>query len=210
MKEVIQNLFNEIKNYVKNGKLKKEDLDEIAETVEVLKNDAEKTRQQSLLDNLKAQKYFNDKLLSIVESGLTTYVVKSDIEKILNSKDANELKPLLMKPISEFPRPIPKENSDIIVNNQELFDDIYILFTDYTGKEREKYEVEKDPIAFGVLHCDIENANGRKVRYYSEKLIFITDWIDEYCDLTLEKLIEEYGVKKYEVEENDEISTKGF
>ena len=48
-----------------------------------------------------------------------------------------------------------------------------------SGKESKP---EKDPIIFGAFI-----QRGKDV-LMSERLYYIADWIDEYCDLTLEKL----------------------
>lgn len=72
-----------------------------------------------------------------------------------------------------------------------------ILYTDYTQNDRdahEKEQIEKDPIAFGILRYENGNTQG-----YSNHLIFITDWIDEYCDLTLDKLIDVYNIKSHKL-----------
>jgi len=47
-------------------------------------------------------------------------------------------------------------------------------------------EDKKDPIAFGK----IEETD----RYY-----FITDWEDEFCDLTLEDIVDQLDLKKSEI-----------
>ena len=71
-----------------------------------------------------------------------------------------------------------------------IFDELYVVFTDYTGKEERKVEKErrdKDPILFGVFKNNAVVAD----RFY-----FLGDWVDEYCDLTLDKLIDQYKDKK--------------
>lgn len=64
---------------------------------------------------------------------------------------------------------------------KELFEEVWILHLDYTKEKikstSEKIK-EKDPIIFAKVTSD------------SDKLIYIADWEDEYCDLTLEKLAE--------------------
>ena len=44
---------------------------------------------------------------------------------------------------------------------------------------------EKDPIVFGIF-TDKENI------FTLDRLYYVADWVDEYCDLTLDKLVEEY------------------
>ena len=41
----------------------------------------------------------------------------------------------------------------------------------------EEKRIKKDPILFGVI-------------YGSNKLYYIADWVDEYCDLTWDQVVE--------------------
>lgn len=96
--------------------------------------------------------------------------------------------------LENYVRPIPAKISRIIRKCQKdrLFDSYYILHLEYKDKigldektENEKSSDktnqdrirEKDPILFGQLN------------HATDKMFFITDWVDEYCDLTLEKFI---------------------
>lgn len=91
--------------------------------------------------------------------------------------------------IKNFTRPIPQNIVDKIqhINNLEVFDNYVVLYYDPEGKiykETAKEEAKrKDPIIFGVIAG-------------SEKLYYIADWTDEYCDLTLEKFIDIIGIEK--------------
>ena len=70
-------------------------------------------------------------------------------------------------------------------------------FTDYTGEKRSKVAKErrdKDPILFANIFTD------GKV---SPRMYFIGDWVDDYCDLTLDKMITE--ISKKEKKNKDEI-----
>ena len=90
--------------------------------------------------------------------------------------------------IKNFSRPIP---SDVIEKKVELdklhvFDNYCILYYDPSGKSYKKTQEEleeerkkkSDPILFGMIRG-------------SRNLYYVADWIDEYCDLTLEKFIKE-------------------
>lgn len=93
--------------------------------------------------------------------------------------------------IKNFTRPMPQDIVDKIakINQLEVFDNYVVLYYDPDGKiykETAKEEAKrKDPIIFGVIAG-------------SEKLYYVADWIDEYCDLTLEAFIDAIGVKKDE------------
>lgn len=85
--------------------------------------------------------------------------------------------------IKNFNRPLPIEITKKIeeVNNLEIFDNYVVLYYDPDGeiyKETAKEEAKrKDPILFGVIAG-------------SNKLYYVADWVDEYCDLTLEKYLD--------------------
>lgn len=103
-----------------------------------------------------------------------------DIEKFRNRvKD----KVIQWNPIEKFPRVVPAAVTKRLKQLQkaQVFDEYWILYIDYTGKElktnKEKIK-QKDPILFGRF-------NHQKDRYY-----YIADWVDEYCDLTLDKFID--------------------
>jgi len=91
--------------------------------------------------------------------------------------------------IKNFSRPIPQEvvNKISKLNELEIFDNYVVLHYDpaKTAYKETEYEraKRKDPIIFGLIAG-------------SKKLYYITDWIDEYCDLTLEKFVDTLGIKK--------------
>ena len=86
-----------------------------------------------------------------------------------------------------------------------MFDEFFIIFTDYTGEvERtvKKEERDKDPILFGVVH------HPDKTNMPTNRMYFIADWVDEYCDLTLEELCMQYeGDMKRGILHTNEIPT---
>ena len=94
--------------------------------------------------------------------------------------------------VKNFTRPMPQDIVDKIakINQLEVFDNYVVLYYDPDGKiykETAKEEAKrKDPIIFGVIAG-------------SEKLYYVADWVDEYCDLTLEAFIDAIGVKKDEL-----------
>lgn len=94
--------------------------------------------------------------------------------------------------IKNFTRPLPQDVVSKIerINQLEVFDNYVVLYYDPEGKiykETAREEAKrKDPIVFGVIAG-------------STKLYYIADWVDEYCDLTLEKFIDAIGVKQEEL-----------
>lgn len=88
--------------------------------------------------------------------------------------------------VKNYTRSIPKKVVDVKVKLDELdiFDNYIVIHYNPDGKGTELTEQEKkdkeDPILFGVI-------------LGSHKLYFIGDWVDEYCDLTFDKMIETLG-----------------
>ena len=123
----------------------------------------------------------------LIELGITTYVYKDVIEDYIEHVADKTVK---IVELSRYMREIPDELVDTIKKSKELFDEFYVVFTDYTGKEERKVEKErrdKDPILFGVF----KNQTNVLDRFY-----FLGDWVDEYCDLTLDKMVAQYEEKK--------------
>jgi hypothetical protein len=91
--------------------------------------------------------------------------------------------------IKNFTRPLPLDVVEKIniINNLEIFDNYVVLYYDPDGKiykETAREEAKrKDPIIFGVIAG-------------SKKLYYIADWVDEYCDLTLEGFVDAIGLTK--------------
>ena len=94
--------------------------------------------------------------------------------------------------IKNFTRPVPFDVVEKVnkLNQLEIFDNYAILYYDPEGliyKETAREEAKrKDPILFGLIAG-------------SNKLYYVADWIDEYCDLTLEKFIDAIGVTKEQI-----------
>ena len=126
--------------------------------------------------------------LKVVRAGYTQYVNRQDLDEYI-SKIAD--KAVVISALEDFERDIPDDVVEKIADakEQHLFDEYYVVFTDYTGKERKKIEAErreKDPILFGILKI------GEQV---STRLYHIASWEDQYCDLTLDKMVKEFDSK---------------
>lgn len=82
------------------------------------------------------------------------------------------------------------------INKLEIFDNYVILHYDPECKSYSETIKEtakrRDPILFGVIKG-------------SNKLYYITDWVDEYCDLTLDKFVETIQVKMKDIKLKDNI-----
>lgn len=138
-----------------------------------------------------------EKEREILQLGVDTFVYRDDIEEYI---DKVEKKTVKIIELSRYEREIPDEIVEVIRKVKDKFDRMYVVFTDYTGKVEKQVTEErrkKDPILFGTFQ-DLNNTDTVVDRFY-----FLGDWVDEYCDLTLDKMVAQ--VKK---EQNKDILHK--
>ena len=151
---------------------------------------AQELGQTSLVESLVGIQSTVKSELSLLSCGISKYVTEGDIIKFYKLTD---IKNLHLTWIKNFNRIIPFDVFDFkkAADLCKIFDNYVVLHTDITGvsvketaaERKARIEKEKDPILFGVFKG-------------SKKLYFIGDWEDEYCDLTLEKVMETLEVKK--------------
>ena len=166
-------------------------------TTEALKNSydsfltlAEKYQKLGQVESLKKLCFLADTLVKeekLIEMGISTYVYKDAIEDYITHVADKTVEII---ELSRYMREIPDELVDTVERTKNIFDEFYVVFTDYTGKQErmvEKERRDKDPILFGVF----KNQTNVADRFY-----FLGDWVDEFCDLTLDKMIEQYKNKK--------------
>jgi len=131
---------------------------------------------------------------TLLDQGFDTYVYKDDIDEFLALVENKSVKTIELK---NYPREIPDEIAAEIIKlkEQKIFDEFFIVFTDYTdevGKQVKAERKRKDPIIFGAFINDT-NINDR---FY-----YIGDWEDEYCDLTLAKMVSKMSDKGKTIEQ---------
>lgn len=176
-------------DYLKDAK-KNVTTDALKESYDVFIKLAEKYNKLGQRESLKKLVFLAETLKKeekLIEMGITTYVYKDTIEDYITNVASKAVK---IVELSRYMREIPDELVDTVEKTKGIFDEFYVVFTDYTGKEERKVEKErrdKDPILFGVF----KNSQCVADRFY-----FIGDWVDEFCDLTLDKMVEEYKNKK--------------
>ena len=122
-----------------------------------------------------------EKEREIVKMGINTFIYRDDIEEYIDSVAKDTVKIIELE---NYEREIPDEIVEVVAAVKDKFDQLYVVFTDYTGKvERqvEKERREKDPILFGTF----QNPSNRTV---IDRFYYLGDWEDEYCDLTLDKM----------------------
>lgn len=117
----------------------------------------------------------------IVKEGIHTFVYQEDIEDYIDNIEKDTVKIIELK---DYERELPDSVVSTLEKVGTLFDKLYVVFTDYTGKIERKVATERrerDPILFGTLQQ-------RETSNMLERFYFIADWEDEFCHLTLEKM----------------------
>lgn len=150
-----------------------------------------------------------DKEKQLLELGINQCLYKSDLADIAEKHPSRAIK---FCSLVDYPRVIPSDVAERISKVQGIFDDIVIMYTDHTRKaQTNTVRKRTDPIAFGMFTAkltvtsptssDGSNATAiggpyigavtnatSTVRANHERMYFIGDWEDEFCDLTLERL----------------------
>lgn len=154
--------------------------------------------QESLAQNLISAMFIN-KYESILYAGGIRHKVTE--EQVVNFVKKAE-KGVRLDYIKNFVRPLPesavaaKKSADKLM----VFDNYVILhfdpelksFAETQAEEEKKRQKKADPIMFGLI-------SGSKNLYY------ITDWIDDYCDLTLDKFVEVAGLNDKDISIDEKI-----
>ncbi len=137
----------------------------------------ELTGQTALHENIAMQLSSMVREQEIAAFGLGTYLDKKFITLM-----KHKVPTLKYEKLENFPRVIPEEirNKIIAIRLAEVFDEYKILYLDgskiniTTSAAKIK---KKDPILFGTL------------KEHKDRLYFIVDWTDDFCDMTLDKMV---------------------
>lgn len=174
----VQQLFSSVKDTVEQIVL----VNERAAGYEALLAQAKLTGQTALHEQLVANLEAVRSETQLIAMGLTKTISEERLVE-LNKKSPRGIR---IDWIDNFTRPIP---ADVIEKKREcdvrcIFDNYVVMHYDPKKKNAEPTQKQKiamkDPILFGVIE-------GRR------KLYFVGDWIDEHCDLTLDKVAELLG-----------------
>lgn len=125
-----------------------------------------------------------EKEREIVKMGINTFIYRDDIEEYIDNIAKDTVKIIELE---NYEREIPDEIVEVIATTKDKFDQLYVVFTDYSGKVERQIEKERrdrDPILFGTF----QNKTNRTV---IDRFYYLGDWEDEYCDLTLDKMVNE-------------------
>lgn len=146
---------------------------------------AEITGQEALKQKLVREMFVNKYEAELYANGF--YYVVSE-KQVLDFASKTE-KGVDLIYLKNFARPLPDKvvKKLLELDGLEVFDNYAILTYDPQKKDRIETEEDrakrKDPILFGLISG-------------SDKLYYITDWIDDYCDLTLAQFVDTLGIKK--------------
>lgn len=122
--------------------------------------------------------------------GIRHFVERADVMKVKNNIKGGHISDTLYK---DFTRVIPKDVIEKKKKVEDCFDGFVIYH--YYDKEVEKKLAKKqkmtpdeerkmkDPILFGIIK-------------ETDRLYFIADWEDEYCDLTFDEIVDVVGENK--------------
>lgn len=160
-------------------------LQSIAVHYETAITNAQKAGQQSLVENLKKRLDSAKSEAQLVAYGLNKYLLEEQVVDFYK-KTASDKK-LKLTWIKHFVKPIPSKILDVKLELDQkfVFDNYVILHYDPNNDATDLTEVEKieikkrkdDPIIFGVIAG-------------SRRLYYVGDWVDTYCDLTLDVVLE--------------------
>lgn len=135
----------------------------------------------------------------LIKQGIDVYVLRENIEEFINNVADKVVKVI---DLEFYPREIPDAIFEKVkeLKEKNIFDNYYVIYTDYTGeaeKQIKKERIRKDPILFGTFENKIDNIWNICDRFY-----FIGDWEDEYCDLTLTKMVQKMSEKGIDIVNN--------
>lgn len=178
-------------DYVKSKKqeITREDLKKCLDNMTALAHKYEATGQRASMIRLR---FLTEVLLKeekLFDLGLTKFIYRDDLERYIDEVSQNPVKVIELE---NYLREIPDEIVKTVERVKGIFDQLYIIYTDYTGKEEKRVEESrksKDPILFGCFKED----NTRGEILVADRFYILGDWEDEYCDLTMDKMIMEMG-----------------
>lgn len=194
----ILEFFSEVKLTSQNAK--DSYIDRIKGYITAIKN-AEISGQVALQEQLKSKLIINKYESVLYASGLYLVVTENQIVDFVKKTR----KGVRLDYIKNFVRPIPTEviEKKLEADKLEVFDNYVIMHYDpelksfaETEEDKRRREEEKrrkkDPILFGVISG-------------SNKLYYITDWIDEVCNLTLDEFVDTLKIEKDNLKLNDKL-----
>lgn len=188
--------FSDLKDKVQN--ITDEELVEFYQGCLSLVEKYKITGQKRVIQKLRFLVDCVEKEREAVKLGINSFVYREDIEEYIDHVSKDVVKIIELE---NYPREIPDEIVETIAKTKDIFDQFYVVFTDYTGeveRQVQKERRDKDPILFGSFQksTSMENGFNRQEIIMSDRFYFLGDWVDEYCDLTMDKFLKEAGKEK--------------
>lgn len=174
--------FEQVKG--KKNHITDEDLKNVYDNCLELLNKYKITGQKKGMRKLMFHLECIEKEREIVKMGIDTFIYRDDIEEYIDNVAKDTVKIIELE---NYEREIPDEIVELIGTIKDKFDQIYVVFTDYTGRVEKQIQRErrdKDPILFGTFQNQLN-------RTVIDRFYYLGDWEDEYCDLTLDKMVNE-------------------
>lgn len=185
-------------NFLKNlkGKIQDETVSSAIAATQNLIRTCVVTGQKTLAENLMVKLELLLRERNAIVHGYDTVINRVDLEAWTldiyeKAKKEDKPNPIHIIELKNYSRTIPEDVIEKVGNARNYFDMLYVAYTDYTGETVRKVEKEKrdkDPIIFGAFLVPTEHGN----RIPSEHLFYIADWIDDFCDLTMDQVIKSY------------------
>ncbi len=184
-------------NVLKGKKQKINDgiLEEIYNNCLILLEKYQRTNQVDAMKKLLFHLDVIEKERQVLAAGLDTFVYLSDVKAYVENVQDRVVKIIELE---RYEREIPDEIIDAYEKVKDIFSKFFIVFTDYTKEHVDKTKKERDPILFGMFQ-------DKNVEATAERLYFIGDWEDEYCDLTLDRLVSEMKKVNPDVGEDTQV-----
>ena len=188
----IKVFFNSIKTNV--SKLNQKKIDNVLNKYYITLENAKHNNQTALIETLKDYAKILKLELTLSISKFNQYLTEEEIVNFHAKASVHEKfkTGLYLTYVKNFTKIIPFEITKIKKEADDLkvFDNYAILHYDPSGKAvkdtKTEKERKKDPVLFGLIEG-------------STKLYYIGDWIDDYCDLTLDVIIDRLGNKPNEL-----------
>lgn len=145
---------------------------------------------QEVLANKFLEEFARETRESVIYAkGIKLFIERDDIMKHKRNIRDGHISDTLFK---DYTRIIPDKVLKRKKEVEDIFDDFVIFhYWDEKAKDIKKMSLNeknmmKDPVLFGIIK-------------ETNRLYFIADWEDEYCDLTFEEIIDKIGEKDEQV-----------
>lgn len=164
-----------------------------------------RTGQEEAAKLLYANIHTFNKEQQLIERGYTKYFQKSTLDDLTEANRDN----IFITKLSRFERPLPESAIVAKEETEDIFDEYFVLYTDYTGREEHKVEAEereRDPILLGAFTTRIEGEK-RSEDYICRRVYVVAEWSDQWCDLNMERLLEEYEIESNAIEIPTDLSS---